>query len=178
MLLHRQGFFLGGGWYRFGLIWHQLFNIPLHAARRAMAAAASRSPLASKETTTLFLRYTPFLPRTSLRSHSGGLTASPSPQNRKKANIRKEKTTSSPPDTKTRDEKKKDKGLLLPLCSSPPISSISTSGPSCSSPSWAAVASASGALSLHSLRGGDGDLHPLAACWAIFLAVQASALAP
>ena len=45
-------------------VWHQLLNILLHAARRAMAAAACRCPslLLTRKTTALFLRYAPFLP--------------------------------------------------------------------------------------------------------------------
>ena len=43
---------------------NQLFNILLHAAHRAMAAAASRCPslLLTRKTTVFFLWYTPFLP--------------------------------------------------------------------------------------------------------------------
>ena len=53
-----------GGDRRFCFVLNQLFNIPIHAARRAMAAAACRYPSLSltRKTTAFFLRYTPFLP--------------------------------------------------------------------------------------------------------------------
>ena len=119
-------------------------------------------------------------PRTSSRGYSGGLTTSPSPHVRQKAQPHtkeKSKTPPSPPYL-TRDRRKGNKtrhhSPMAP-CSSPPTSSISTSGPS--SPSTPRV-SVSGTPLFLSLRGGGGDLYPLDACWAIFLATQASALAP
>ena len=48
----------------FFFVLNQLLDIPLHAARLAMAAAACRCPSLSltRKITAFFLRYTPFLP--------------------------------------------------------------------------------------------------------------------
>ena len=114
-------------------------------------------------------------PRTSLRSHSGSvpkISFSPARLKGKRkgptANERKDKRNrtnkhSHPPSFYS--SMPSTAGLVTPSTSSSPSSS-------------AAGATAPGAPSLLSLRGGGGDLRPLAACWAILLAAQASALAP
>ena len=84
-----------------GLVWILVFVIPLHAARRAMAAAACRCPSQARNSslfppTGIPLSY----PRTSLRSHNGGFPTSPSPHVRQKAQTNtkgKSKTPPSPP---------------------------------------------------------------------------------
>ena len=115
-------------------------------------------------------------PRTSLRSYSGGLTTSPSPQIRPKALPNRKKKVEQPrhPHRRKEIEGKQTAPHSPPAPCSPPTSSISTSGTSSSSSTPGAVAPGA----LFPLRGGGGVLHPLVACWAIFLAMQASALAP
>ena len=88
----------------------QLLNIPLHGARRAMAAAC-RCP--TRGNGYIFPRYTHSYPQTSLRSHSGSvpkISFSPYPlTKRKKENEqRKKKATPAPP-----DPEKQAKPLLL-----------------------------------------------------------------
>ena len=125
-------------------------------------------------------RYTPFLPRTSSRSYVGVSQHLLLPISARKHNP-KQKERENNIVTPIPRQRQKEKGNDARYSSaasnpSPPTSPISTSGTSSSSSTPGA--SAPGNSLLFSLRGGGGDLHPLDACWAIFLATQAAALAP
>ena len=139
-----------------------------------------RRCLSQARNSSLFLQVYPFptpgpacavVVEVSPRSPSPQFTQPQKRQTDKKQTEKKEK----------QKHKRKQKGLTFwaspyssipsPSGSAPP----STSG----SPSFSTSGvSTPGASFLFSLIGGGGGLHPLAACWAIFLAAQASALAP
>ena len=156
-------------WFCFCFVLNQLF----------LARCLSLTSLASKRQQTrdraLFSTGIPIsCPGTSLRGHSRGIPEISFPHSA--CNKGKEKD---------RHQKQKDKPKekrisfwtpgsysSMPSLSAPATGS--TSGPPSSAPGVVAP----GASLLFFLRGGGGDLHPLAACWAILLAVQASARAP
>ena len=147
-------------------------SIPLHGARRAMAAA-------------------PPLPPAGRRRHFRGISARPGPACAvivgvpPSAQKQKRKTKEKAHDAPRRKQKKTN-------CRPPPApySSTTTSGatadsnststlpPSAAGATGTAVTGASGALAPRSLRGGDGDLHPLAACRASLFALHTSTRAP
>ena len=155
-----------GGRYSLVLAYHLVFNTPLHAARRAMAAALQLPPKA----TAGFYRYTHLLPP------DGPCGVIVGASQRLLLPSSAVKTTHHTPN-KT--------GFLYPyssISSGVGLTSTSTSAlPSI--PSWATGVSASGGsalgdstledftapFDLHSLRGGGGDFHTLADWRAPFL---------